>query len=64
MAGYGSAFGGGRNRQFEVEVSFVQTRKVKVWAQDGLSAEEKATEIVEKWDGVKEVTDAQNLGEA
>ena len=47
MAGYGSAFGGGRNRQFEVEVAFVQTREGKGWAQDGLSAEEEATEIVE-----------------
>ncbi len=40
--------------RYAVEVSFTQTKTktINVWAKDEAAAEEKACEIVEKWDGV------------
>lgn len=47
--------------QFTVRVRYEMERDINVYARDEQSAEEKAVEIVEGWNGVKsaEATDVQ-----
>jgi hypothetical protein len=48
--------------KYDVEVSFIQKKTIQVYAPDEESAEEKASEIVLKWDGVQDVDDTTCLG--
>lgn len=48
--------------QYDVEVVFSQKKTIKVYASSEEEAEEKASEIVLKWDNVMDVDDTTCLG--
>lgn len=50
--------------KYEVEVEFLSKKTVVVFGRDEEQAEERAAEVVEKWENVKQVTETKCIGEA